>query len=436
MAVYNSDRDALDADRVDATWSSLDLLVYSPVISAGVSFMPRDPSGAPAAHFHAAVAFFANSRHCPSVYTCLQMLFRVRTLIDGNMRVFVSERYLDADAAAKLPLTHIDARAKLNSSACRDLWVSPISVPVQDTWIGGAYAYDTSRLSFYIFAGIVIAENRSARFFTDILRRTLIEDYGVPCSIETAPTAARVRIPKAVPDVPWSEIDVPANDAEFRALLTIPYPTSAQRAAMRLFTLYRLEWDVPFGKVDERFYHEFAEPRDAAEKAAMFKRWCAFAGNTLAHNAAVRGAEVDAILACSDTNAAAARAFQRARNAGLLLYAQSILESALAPEALAGLKRMEPVTVPFEALLGAARRFEDGLAPLQKRLFRKVFELRRSSKLEPSDLCVAKQLVFRALGGSVNRLNPNRGHEGFDQLLIGVAWIADVDRVYGPRARI
>lgn len=67
---------------VDDLWSKADLLIYSPSVSAGVSF--ETP------HFDRLFANFVNCAFTPGVEVSLQQLFRVRQLAVGDMTIFYS----------------------------------------------------------------------------------------------------------------------------------------------------------------------------------------------------------------------------------------------------------------------------------------------------------------------------------------------------------
>jgi hypothetical protein len=67
MLVYNSSRCGTSLEDVNNLWIHYDLLVYSPSVSAGVSFTEH--------HFDSLVAYLVNSRYTP-VDLSLQQLFR------------------------------------------------------------------------------------------------------------------------------------------------------------------------------------------------------------------------------------------------------------------------------------------------------------------------------------------------------------------------
>jgi hypothetical protein len=82
VKVYNAATAAgTDLRHVETEWIKYDLLIYSPSISSGVSFVAK--------HFDCLVAYFVNSVWTPSVETGLQQLFRVRQLSDGDMHLYI-----------------------------------------------------------------------------------------------------------------------------------------------------------------------------------------------------------------------------------------------------------------------------------------------------------------------------------------------------------
>ena len=77
---------------VGTLWATADLLIYSPSVTAGVSF-EKD-------HFDVLYANFVKSMYTPGVETSLQQLFRVRSLRQGTMTIWFSRM----GGSAKTPL--------------------------------------------------------------------------------------------------------------------------------------------------------------------------------------------------------------------------------------------------------------------------------------------------------------------------------------------
>lgn len=133
---------------VDDLWGQADLLVYSPSVSAGVSFE--------GARFDRLFANFVCSRYTPGVEIALQQLYRVRKLANGAMTVFYS-----AFGASKAP-TNVD------DPDFRGL----------NPKIKGAVDH-TTPLGRLIAQGVLDMRKRSDDNFLGILTETLRRDHGV-----------------------------------------------------------------------------------------------------------------------------------------------------------------------------------------------------------------------------------------------------------------
>jgi Origin of replication binding protein len=71
-----------DFANVNESFARYELLMYSPTITAGVSFTKQ--------HYDRLFAWFINSPGTPPADVCLQMLFRVRALTTGKMTIYIS----------------------------------------------------------------------------------------------------------------------------------------------------------------------------------------------------------------------------------------------------------------------------------------------------------------------------------------------------------
>jgi hypothetical protein len=276
VAVYNADRERVSLAIVDEEWQKLDLLIYSPSISAGVSFLPRaSPECAPHAHFDSLVAYFANAQKCPPVVTCMQMLWRVRMLKTGEMRLFVDdERAVSASHLTTMGQVH----AAMSNDLRKDLSefsASPLNVSAVDRHINLKLRYDPERVSFHVVAGVIATENRSAAMFVEILQTALEEEYGVPTKCEAVVPPDRDTVEevhgaaaavKAEAGVPWGRIRVLFEEREAREIRRPPDPSPEDRASLRLFTYAAKMWNVQLHLVNERFYRELVEADDAREK--------------------------------------------------------------------------------------------------------------------------------------------------------------------------
>nr|QOI90572.1 hypothetical protein HWQ62_00441 [Pyramimonas orientalis virus] len=150
-------KDSLDTNNA---WSNIDLLIYSPTISAGVSF--EKP------HFHVLVAFFESSMLFASANTCIQQLFRVRQLIDGDMYIFINSMKYE------LPVTEKEIEKQLQKD------VKSIANVLENcnkfveldtkTYKRG---FNKRALSFQIIKNILLAKNQSLMHFTSIMKNAM-----------------------------------------------------------------------------------------------------------------------------------------------------------------------------------------------------------------------------------------------------------------------
>lgn len=180
VLLYHSGTDkalvATHAGNTAAAWGKCDLLVYSPTISAGLSFEVP--------HFHQLVGYCENSLFTPSVDTVLQQLFRVRQLVDGHMHLFVNDTMALWEADYPVQESDVDTWLDRNVAAlCKYFPDNTLAFESASVVKEGAICYDRDRLSYHVLKGIVLNKNRSLLRFTKILTATLREDYGIPCAV-------------------------------------------------------------------------------------------------------------------------------------------------------------------------------------------------------------------------------------------------------------
>ena len=112
IARYTSASAPTDADGAvvgPEFWGDYDVLMYSPAVVAGISFAML--------HFDCMVAYFENGRSQPGVFTCLQMLGRVRRLRDDETHVYLCARQKLLD---NLPTTWSGVEKWLDSSLAHE----------------------------------------------------------------------------------------------------------------------------------------------------------------------------------------------------------------------------------------------------------------------------------------------------------------------------
>jgi hypothetical protein len=304
---HNSSTGAAELADVNTTWSECDLLITSPSVSAGVSYEGILVDGKREPHFHALVAHFVNSPFTPSADICLQMAFRVRGLIDGDMTLVISNEQPSLDVPDTLEM--LEARLDADVALVGKRFIATeLSFFAQKKIDGSRLEYDKDRLSWRIILGIVQMSNRSGMQFTDLITNTLIEDYNIPLIARGAPPEARpddpdLSILQAVMKVrstpEFADITILDHEAYEVLRRDTAGATDAQRAAMRL---YQFQYDV-WGaeRVDKDFYDKIMMST-ANEEYNKFKRLCLATGRTVAENRAVMTREMNAVLSYDDPN--------------------------------------------------------------------------------------------------------------------------------------
>lgn len=185
VLVYHSghtNKQAMAEEMMDTkkSWSAADCLMYSPSISAGVSYEET--------HFDELIAYIENSPMTPTVDVVLQQLFRVRALRDGTMTLYVQDTKPSPEH--ELPTSLADIDRFLSKDIANIQVYFPEDTLSIATVVGtkidddGNICYDKSRMSYSILKGIVYAKSNSQSDFTDIIENTLENDYHIPVSID------------------------------------------------------------------------------------------------------------------------------------------------------------------------------------------------------------------------------------------------------------
>ena len=175
MMVYNSDttKETGENPIIDTEeWSYLDCLIYSPTITAGVSYEGN--------RFDVMVSYLVNSHYTPSIDISIQQMYRVRNLNDGDMYVYLYDLNMGEN---RIPTTERDVSEYLethnsimNSFIQNGISFSYTGIDVR----GDRLEYDNTKLGYEILRGIFMSKNRSYAYYGKILEDTLTEDYKIP----------------------------------------------------------------------------------------------------------------------------------------------------------------------------------------------------------------------------------------------------------------
>jgi hypothetical protein len=170
--VYNSDTSKSimmeHGAKPNATWIQYDVVIYSPSISAGISFE--------ALHFDELVCYVENSLFTPGVDLVIQQMFRVRQLKTGMMKVFMNDLEVSNESAYPIHEDVLDEYLEKN--------LSDVNYDSQVIVTDKGVRYDTDRISYQILKGILLNRNKSVLKFYDILVNTLQKDYNIHCTTQ------------------------------------------------------------------------------------------------------------------------------------------------------------------------------------------------------------------------------------------------------------
>lgn len=222
ILIYNSatDQETINkhAEMVNDVWDKYDILIYSPSISAGMSF--ERP------HYHNFFAMLENSFFTPTVDIDLQMLFRVRQLIDGKMTIYIKNNV----SADYFPSQEDTVDRWLDNDirrVCQYFPNKPFSyvndVPTlirYDRKGAPVLTFDKDRMSYVILQGIVLNKGKSYKHFKDIVIDTLKTEYGIECNVfnDNSPhddDQEKAQDETGVPD-DWEELVI--NATQYKSL--------------------------------------------------------------------------------------------------------------------------------------------------------------------------------------------------------------------------
>lgn len=158
---------------LEEKWLDCDILIYSPTITAGVSFTP--------AHFDVLVSYIENNPYTPPADTILQQLFRVRQLNKGNMILFIN----DVSDKKNTPTSFEDIDNMLftdltTTKSYFENYMKHFIKPLKHD--NSIISYDTNSLSYKILRGIISNTNLSKNLYHNIIIDTLEKDYKIPCN--------------------------------------------------------------------------------------------------------------------------------------------------------------------------------------------------------------------------------------------------------------
>lgn len=178
IGIYTSEtedaRKKSDFANANEAFSQFDLLIYSPSMTAGVSFT--------LSHFDHLFAWFINSPGTPTADVCQQMLFRVRQLKEGQMTIYVVGSDGEHDGLSqldpKLIADKLDKDLRDMNKIC-----GGGAVPTTRDSLASALNYDKERVTWSLLVGYKYNKMLSHMCFGDLLVHELQHMYGIPVTV-------------------------------------------------------------------------------------------------------------------------------------------------------------------------------------------------------------------------------------------------------------
>lgn len=428
MLLYNgATKGAID--NVNELWLTCDLLIYSPSITAGVSFEKE--------HFDSLVAYIVNTPHAPSVDMVLQQLFRVRNLTDGGMYLYVSDKGTSTD----LPHTDEEIDTLLNGQhtfLSDEYTTSSLNFSAHQRITNGTIVYDRDRLSYRIIKGIISMRNRSAMNFTDLLGLTLRDDYGIPIRCVPRPKKREKREAdmelvrqhtSTRPAPPYNSLPAMDRDTYSRVSHSMETATEVEKAAKKLYDYREALYGVPEDVDMAKFYSTLVAPKDAGETYQRAKRYRMLSRNTLDINKGLFNIKMSSIVTMTpDRNLDLYKAKFKAHYM-MLIHGQRIVEALLTGDDLQELKNLGCAQVQEEDMARVLSEHMKDMTPEKKAKFYKLFDVRND---DASTFVLFKKALECAFGMHVARGSTSTKRKGYTVLTISNPVMASIQESFRP----
>lgn len=430
MVVCNGDR-VNSLDNVRAAWKR-DLLVYSPSVSAGVSFEED--------HFDSLVGYLVNSHFTPSVDIALQQLYRVRRLRDGDMHLYVHDAVMNSGS---LPTTDSQVEAMLDGSMSlvnKYYLNKQLALMAHQVIDDDRVRFDKTRLSYLVIKGIIAMRHRSLKNFVGLLCGALSGDYEVRCRIvdtmcqeldvEVDALLCASRTTKKVLFQDVRNISLEADGAQEYDLLRDSMRAGERLAdedvaTAKLYEAVNHRLMCNPAKVDEAFYKTFVA--DGSEDFYKARRFATMMTSTILEVRADMSAHLQRIMRLHDTdsNLDLYKAKVTAEYGTLIVGAQWLqlcLTDAQREELLA----LKTVTVHADVMDRTYRELKAAMQGYELAQMFQLFDL----KSEASDYIAFRKVMGQAFRLDVCRQHAKSDRKAFKLIDVKPAWLKDIRDTY------
>lgn len=429
MLVYNSDTSER-LDDVASLWKTCQLLVYSPSITAGVSFEED--------HFDSLVAFVSNGRFAPTVDMTLQQLFRVRNLASGAMHLYIHESDETSDEV-EFPQT-MDGVTKFLQA---DITLTSKYFALYKVNIPGVYRpsadhvleYDTQRLSFVVIQGIVMMRNRSTMHYSKIMVDTLHNDYNIRLENVSTPECELSQVDidmlKAAPSkaepVPWENILPFIAEDTTVANETVCADRRVSAALKSLLEFKDKRWktrDLTLQEL-EAFYHSVQNEESAVEAYHRASRFVTAMDRTLEANTATFAECVNATLCQDDHNMELFKG-RKVAYAMKVVIGQRFLNSIVDSASMVALGSYQTVSVQEDACMKAYKDIVESLSPQEMAKLSRLFAFKGTT-----GCVVAKKILGDCFGMEAVRRDPKSDRRHYHTIVLSQPTLKLMSETFG-----
>lgn len=190
---------------VNKHWMPFQVIVYSPALTSGVSFTQP-------AHFHSRLCYFSNSDYTAPVDSCLQQMFRVRSVSSMETHVYVeSSRVYKYDDT----LSGVEWALDCDDTYLKELHVANNITGCTRVWDANCrLVYQRDNMFYSILVGLLMNVAQSHNHFLAMLVSALRVDRGAHVDVvDFAPVAIKCVTTSTPIAKPTVEIhSVPSHD--------------------------------------------------------------------------------------------------------------------------------------------------------------------------------------------------------------------------------
>jgi len=264
-------------------WVDYDVIVYSPTITAGVSFELD--------YFDHLVAYFKNNDKCSKVDLALQQLYRVRKLGNGQMDIYIemTSKYC-VDAEHPIEDSDIDSYLETNANKINEHFEFDIPFEIIND---KKFKYNIYSLSYRLLKGIIMNTNDSLVNFLEIMLNTLKNDYQIETKVKCFKVSDKEHIVKVLKlfadhqktlnaEIAWSPSLI-SSDEERDAISQKVELDNTEKMILWIDKVANDIWGISTSRIDEEFYTKYINiknHRDAFELFAQTKRFAEFMSET------------------------------------------------------------------------------------------------------------------------------------------------------------